>query len=183
MQEERPVYNQASHGPIFTAQRAGSKQKHLHGHFRNKALLGDHSFYLGRTENGANQQLSGGAVANRILFFLSFFFCFLFLSFCLLRATPGGTWRFPDQWSNWSYSCQPMLQLQQRQIQASSATYTTAHGNTGSLTHQARPGMEPATSWFLVGFASAAPRRQLPPTESYYRNKVPCSGKMGGWGL
>ena len=36
-------------------------------------------------------------------------------------------------------------------IWATSATYTTAHGNTRSLTHWARPGIEPATSWFLVG--------------------------------
>ena len=34
-----------------------------------------------------------------------------------------------------SYSCQPTPQLQQRQIQTESSTYTTAHGNTGSLTH------------------------------------------------
>ena len=33
-----------------------------------------------------------------------------------------------------------------------SATYTTAHSSTRSLTHWARPGFEPATSWFLVGF-------------------------------
>jgi len=31
-----------------------------------------------------------------------------------------------------------------------SANYTTAYGNAGSLTHWARPGIEPATSWFLV---------------------------------
>ena len=42
-----------------------------------------------------------------------------------------------------------------------SGTYTTAHGDTGSLTHGARPGTEPAPSWFLVGFVSAAPRRDL----------------------
>ena len=36
------------------------------------------------------------------------------------------------------------------------ATYTTAPGNTRSLTHRARPGIEPATSWFLAGFVSAA---------------------------
>ena len=29
------------------------------------------------------------------------------------------------------------------------------------LTHWARPGIEPATSWFLVGFISAAPQRHL----------------------
>ena len=32
------------------------------------------------------------------------------------------------------------------------ATYATAHGNAGSLTHWARPGIKPATSWFLVRF-------------------------------
>ena len=38
-----------------------------------------------------------------------------------------------------------------------STTYTTAHGHTGSSTHGARPGIEPATSWFLVRFISALP--------------------------
>ena len=35
-------------------------------------------------------------------------------------------------------------------IRAASATYTTAHGNAVSLTHWARPEIEPTTSWFLV---------------------------------
>ena len=39
---------------------------------------------------------------------------------------------------------------------------TTDHGKAGSLTHWARPGMEPATSRFLVGFVSASPQRDLP---------------------
>ena len=30
--------------------------------------------------------------------------------------------------------------------------HTTAHGNTGSLTRWVRPGIEPASSWMLVGF-------------------------------
>ena len=47
-----------------------------------------------------------------------------------------------------------MPQPQQRQIQAASATYTTAHGNARSLTHCAKPGIEPATSWFLVRFVN-----------------------------
>ena len=37
-------------------------------------------------------------------------------------------------------------------IRATSSTYTTTHGNTRSSTHWARPGIEPATSWLLVGF-------------------------------
>ena len=44
---------------------------------------------------------------------------------------------------------------------AASATYTTTHGNARSLTHWVRPGFEPATSWFLVGFISTAPRPEL----------------------
>ena len=32
--------------------------------------------------------------------------------------------------------------------------YPTAHGNTGSLTHWARPWTEPASSWILVGFVN-----------------------------
>ena len=31
------------------------------------------------------------------------------------------------------------------------------HGNARSLTHWAKPGIEPATSLFLVGFVSTAP--------------------------
>ena len=45
----------------------------------------------------------------------------------------------------------PMPQPQQLQIWATSATYTTAHSNAGSLTHWARPGMEPMSSWIPVG--------------------------------
>ena len=40
-------------------------------------------------------------------------------------------------------------------------TYTTAHGNTGSLTPWVRPGIELATSWFPVRFVSTAPRWEL----------------------
>ena len=54
-----------------------------------------------------------------------------------------------------------MPEPQQRQIWASASTYTTAHSNTGSLTHWVKPGIEPTTSWFLVGFISAAPQWEL----------------------
>ena len=96
-------------------------------------------------------------------FFLSFFFFFFF--FCLsswaapsayggshargrIRATAGGL----------HYSHSP------NQIWATSATYTTAYSNarSGSLTHWARPGMEPASSWKVVRFVSAEPWWELP---------------------
>ena len=47
------------------------------------------------------------------------------------------------------------------QIQATSATYTTAHGNAESLTHWVRPGIEPESFWILVGFISTEVRLEL----------------------
>ena len=47
-------------------------------------------------------------------------------------------------------------------IQAVSATYTTAHDNAISLTHSERPGIEPASSWIVVGFVTAEPQWELP---------------------
>ena len=68
-----------------------------------------------------------------------------------------------------SYSCQPtpQPQPQHHRIRTAFGTYTTAHSNTRSLTHRARPGIEPATSWLLVGSVSAAPQRELPCTTLY----------------
>ena len=45
-----------------------------------------------------------------------------------------------------------MPQPQQSQIQATSVTFSTAHGNAGFLTQWLRPGIEPTSSWILVGF-------------------------------
>ena len=42
-----------------------------------------------------------------------------------------------------------------------SATYIHSSRNPGSLTHWARPGTEPETSWFLVRFVSAEPWQEL----------------------
>ena len=52
------------------------------------------------------------------------------------------------------HSCWFTPQAQQCQIPTASVTYTTAHGDAGSLTHWARPGIEPTTSWFLVRFVN-----------------------------
>ena len=45
-------------------------------------------------------------------------------------------------------------QPQWHRNQAVSSTYTTAHSNTRSLTHRARPGIEPISSWILVVFVN-----------------------------
>ena len=92
-----------------------------------------------------------------------FHFSFFFLSFvfCLFRALPHSIWRFPGWGSNRSCSCWPTPEPQQRQIQDAPETYTTAQHNPGSLIHWARPGIESATLWSLVRFASAEPRQEL----------------------
>ena len=86
----------------------------------------------------------------------------LFCLFLLSRAAPVGTWKFPGEGSNGSCSCRPTPQPQQLSIWAASVTYTTAHGNAGSLTHSARPGIEPASSWFPVGFVNHWPTKGAP---------------------
>ena len=88
-----------------------------------------------------------------------FFFFFFFGPF---RGTRG-IWRFPGEGSNRSYSCRPTPQPQPRQIWAASATYTTAHRQHQILNPLRRPRIEPATSWFLVGFVSAVPGWEPPP--------------------
>ena len=47
------------------------------------------------------------------------------------------------------------------QLELSLLAYTTAHGNTRSLTRWVRPGIKPSTSWFLGGFVSTEPWREL----------------------
>ena len=83
----------------------------------------------------------------------------LIRSYSVLFAFNGlthGIWRFPGKGSNQSYSYQRMPQP--CRIQATSETYTTAQGNTGFLTHRARLGIEPESSWILVGFISIVPQ-------------------------
>ena len=58
--------------------------------------------------------------------------------------------------------CWPTPEPQQRGIWATSVTYTPAQGNARSLTHWARPGIKPITSWFLVGFVNHWATRRTP---------------------
>ena len=55
-------------------------------------------------------------------------------------------------------------------------TYTTAHGNAGSLTHWARPRTEPATSCFSVGFVNHCATTGTPrPTFKIIKELYPAS--------
>ena len=73
----------------------------------------------------------------------NYFFSFPFLSF---QGRTCCVWRFPG-WGR---------------IGAVAASLRHSHSNAKSLTHWSRPGIEPATSWFLVGFFSAEPWWELP---------------------
>ena len=77
-----------------------------------------------------------------LLFCNLIFFSFLFF---LFRATPvayGGS-------------------QARGQIGATATDLHHSHSNVGCLTHRAKPGIEPATSWFLGELVSAAPRWEL----------------------
>ena len=90
---------------------------------------------------------------------IGFFWGFLFVCLFVLsfQGRTCSIWRFPGQGSNWSCSCCSTPKPQQCQIRATTLTYTTAHGNARSLTHWARPGIEPVSSWMLVRFSSPEP--------------------------
>ena len=62
---------------------------------------------------------------------------------------------------------------------AASTTYTTAHGNTGSLTRWGRPGIEPTSSWILVRLVTTEPLWELPQcffSSSHGPSSAPTSG-------
>ena len=74
------------------------------------------------------------------------FFVFVF---CLLRATlvvyGGSQARDPT-----GAVAASLCHSHRQKIRAESSTHTTSHGNARSLTHWARPGIEPKSSWMLV---------------------------------
>ena len=89
---------------------------------------------------------------NLFFFFLFFFFLGLDLQHMEVPR-PGG-----QAERQLPAAAEP--QPQPHRIQATSVAYTTAQGNARSLTHWPRPGIEPATLWFLVRCVSTAPRRE-----------------------
>ena len=82
-------------------------------------------------------------------------------SFCLFRARRAAYGS--SQARGWIRAAAAGLhhRSHQHRIWAMSATYATAHSNTRSLTHWAKPGIKPASSWILVGFITAEPQWKL----------------------
>ena len=81
--------------------------------------------------------------------------CFVLFCFCIFRAAPVA---YGDSQARGLIQA-VAARLRHSHSNAGSKPYTTAHSDAGSLTH--RPGMEPETSWFLVGFVSTAPSWEL----------------------
>ena len=71
--------------------------------------------------------------------------------FFLFRAAPVA-YEIPWLGVELELQMKSIPQSQQLGIQAISANYDAACGNARSLTHRARPGVEPASSWTLIGF-------------------------------
>ena len=91
-------------------------------------------------------------------FFSKYFLLFIYLLFMAAPMAYGGS-----QARGWIGATAAGLRHSHSHTWSKpSVTYTKAHGNAGSLTHWARPGIEPgATSWFLVRFVSTVPQREL----------------------
>ena len=77
-----------------------------------------------------------------------FFFCL----FAFSRGAPVACGGSQARGRIGAVAAQPTPEPQQCRIRVASATHTTAHGNAGSSTRWARPGIEPTTSLFPVGF-------------------------------
>ena len=96
---------------------------------------------------------------------------------CLLRATPvsyGGSQargQIRATAASLCHSRQPVPQPQQHGIQAASVTYVIAYGSTRSLTHRARPGIKPTSSWILVRFVTTEPQWELPSCQIFKTNE------------
>ena len=100
-------------------------------------------------------------------FFFSFCFIYLFIySFCFLGLH---LWHMevPRLGLNQSCSCWPVPQPQQRRIRATPVTYTAVHRDARSLTHWARLGIEPTSSWILVRTINHRSTRGTPPPVNF----------------
>ena len=104
---------------------------------------------------GLGEENHGRAVLNEQLSPPTFWF-FIFLFF-VFRASPAAYAGSQARGRIRAATPQP----QQCQIPATSVTYTTAPGNVGPLTPWERPGIKPESSWILVWFVCAEPRREL----------------------
>ena len=96
-------------------------------------------------------------------FYFNFFAFLIFFFFFFLRAAPMACGSSQARgWTGAIASAYTPATATQHRVQAMSATYTTTHGNAGSLSHWTRTGIKPKSSCLLVVFVSAVPQWELP---------------------
>ena len=88
------------------------------------------------------------------------FFIFLFRAAHVAYGSSRASGTIGATVASLCHSRWPIPQTQHG-IRAISVTYTTAQGNTSSLTHQVRPGIESMSPWILVRLITAEPRWEL----------------------
>ena len=69
-----------------------------------------------------------------------------------------------------SFQLEVESEMQLPAYTTAAATQDLSLWHSGSLTHWARPGIEPEISWFLVGFVSAVPQWEL--LRSYFNDML-----------
>ena len=97
-------------------------------------------------------------IKNEYRYFILFIFIFL-----LFRAAPEAYESFQARGRIGAIAPGLHPEPQLCRIQALSATYITAHRDTGYLTHWARPGIEPVSLWILVRFITTEPQWEVNP--------------------
>ena len=86
------------------------------------------------------------------------FFC---VRVCFLRATPMAYGNFQARGRIGAVAASLYHSHSNNRSKPHPTTYTTTYRNGRSLTHWARPGMEPESSWILVGFFTASLPQEL----------------------
>ena len=92
-------------------------------------------YRVGSTPGVGTSTCHGQVQKKKLCIHIEKFSGFFFLVFLPFLGPLQRHMEVPRLWSNRSSSCQPTPEPQQRGIRAATATYTTAHGNAGSLTH------------------------------------------------
>ena len=115
-------------------------------------------------ETDLNSRLLSICLSFSLPFFLFLSLSFFFSSSIFFFLGPH-LWHMEVPRLNRSYSYKPTPQPQQQKIwpfcRFRSVTYTTAHSNARSLTHWAGSGIQPSSSWILIGFIIAEPQQEL----------------------
>ena len=110
-------------------------------------------------QGGFVSNWSGRARNRRLISELPFFCFFPFFFFFFLRTIPS---------AYGSSQAKGRMRATATPDPSTSAAYTIAHSITRCLTHWARRGIKPVSSWILIGFVTIEPQQELPLLYSWH---------------